>query len=178
MTKTRKASLETDIGPVVSAAHLAEGAMPALSEVEFALEMANHAFQRWMVRGMAAAGITGLSPLDVFVLHTVSHRGRVKTVADICLVLNIEDTHTVTYTLKKLERMALVRSSRLGKEKAVAVTEEGEAACMRYREIREALLVRAIKSLGLDEKEMSRMAALLRALSGHYDQAARAAVAM
>ncbi|MDQ0326646.1 putative MarR family transcription regulator [Rhodopseudomonas julia] len=168
----------TEIGPIVSAAHLAEGGMPALSEVEFALEMANNAFSRWMVRGMAAAGVDGLSALDVLVLHTVAHRARMKTVADICLVLNIEDTHTVTYTLKKLERLGLVSSSRRGKEKAVAVTSEGEAACLRYRKIREILLVEAVKSLGLDEAEMSRLAALLRALSGHYDQAARSAVSL
>ncbi|MBK1622397.1 winged helix DNA-binding protein [Afifella marina] len=168
----------TEIGPIVSAAHLAEGEMSALSEVEFALEMANNAFSRWMVRGMAAAGVDGLSALDVLVLHTVAHRARMKTVADICLVLNIEDTHTVTYTLKKLERLGLVSSSRRGKEKAVAVTSEGEAACLRYRKIRETLLVEAVKSLGLDETEMSRLAALLRALSGHYDQAARSAVSL
>ncbi|MCF1503457.1 winged helix DNA-binding protein [Afifella sp. H1R] len=176
MAATPKRS--TEIGPIVSAAHLAEGGMPALSEVEFALEMANNAFSRWMVRGMAAAGVDGLSALDVLVLHTVAHRARMKTVADICLVLNIEDTHTVTYTLKKLERLGLVSSSRRGKEKAVAVTREGEAACLRYREIRETLLVEAVKSLGLDEAEMSRLAALLRALSGHYDQAARSAVSL
>ncbi|WP_026379510.1 winged helix DNA-binding protein [Afifella pfennigii] len=167
-----------EIGPIVSASHLAASGMPALSEVEFALEMTHHAFGRWMVRCMAAAGVPGLSALDVFVLHTVNHRGRVKTVSDICLVLNIEDTHTVSYTLKKLERLGLVTASRIGKEKAVGVTEEGEAACLRYREIREKLLVEAIRALGLDEKEMSRMAALMRALSGHYDQAARAAVAL
>ena len=35
-----------DIGPVVSSAHLAESALPALSEVEFALTMMNNAYQR------------------------------------------------------------------------------------------------------------------------------------
>lgn len=35
-----------DIGPVVSSAHLASSSMPALSEVEFALTLANQAFHR------------------------------------------------------------------------------------------------------------------------------------
>ncbi|MGA7973523.1 MAG: transcriptional regulator, partial [Pseudolabrys sp.] len=44
--------------------------------------------------------------------------------------------------------------------------------------IREALLVRSVKSAGLDEQRLSEIAALMRALSGHYDQAARAAASL
>lgn len=167
-----------DIGPVVSAAHLATGALPALSEIEFAVTMMVNAYQRWMARCMTAAGVEGLSALDVQVLHSVNHRDRPKTLADICLVLNIEDTHTVTYALRKLEKAGLIATGRRGKEKTAGITEAGAAACLEYRRIREALLVGPIKTLGLDEKEMSRLAAVLRSVSGHYDQAARAAAAM
>ena len=66
---------------------------------------------------MAAAGFPDLSALDVLVLHNVNHRGKAKTLADVCLVLNIEDTHLVTYAMKKLERLKLVKSGRAGKEK-------------------------------------------------------------
>ena len=71
--------------PVVSSAHLAAGAFPALSEAEFGLILAGHAFQRWMVRCMAAAGMPGLSPIEVLILHTVHHRGRPKRQAEILL---------------------------------------------------------------------------------------------
>ncbi|GGB36011.1 transcriptional regulator [Roseibium aquae] len=168
----------TSVGPVVSAAHLASGAMPALSEIEFAVTMMVNAYHRWMVRCIAASGNAGLGPLDVLVLHSVNHRGRAKTLSDICLVLNIEDTHTVTYALKKLEKAGLIMSGRRGKEKTAAITPQGEAACMEYRRLREALLVEPMKALGLDEKELSRLAATLRLVSGNYDQAARAAAAM
>lgn len=166
------------LGPIVSSGHLASGAMPALSEFEFALSMTVHAFHRWMVRCMAAAGVPDLSPLDVLVLHNVNHRSKPKRLADICLVLNIEDTHVVTYSLKKLERMKLLRSGRLGKEKVVSVTEAGEAACLAYREVREKLLVKAVKAIGLDERHLSEIAAQMRSLSGQYDQAARAAASL
>ncbi|WP_417768165.1 winged helix DNA-binding protein [Stappia sp.] len=166
------------IGPVVSAAHLASGAMPALSEVEFAVTMMVNAYHRWMVRCMAAAGAPGMSPLDTLVLHSVNHRGRPKSLADICLVLNIEDTHTVTYALKKLAAAGLVETGKRGKEKTVAITRAGEKICMEYRRLREALLVGPVKGLGMDEVELSRLAATLRSVSGHYDQAARAAAAM
>ena len=105
----------TELGPIVSSGHLAAGAMPALSEFEFAMSMTVHAFHRWMVRAMAAAGTPDLSPLDVLVLHNVNHRGKAKRLADICLVLNIEDTHLVNYALKKLERLKLLKAGRKGK---------------------------------------------------------------
>jgi predicted MarR family transcription regulator len=166
------------VGPVVAAAHLADGAMPALSEMEFALTILGNAFQRWMARCMGAAGLPGLAPLDVLILHATNHRGREKTLADICMMYNIEDTHVVAYALKKLEGLELIQTGRRGKEKTVKVTEEGAAACQRYREVREALLVSSIKGLKFDEAEMSGIAALMRALSGQYDQAARGAASL
>jgi predicted MarR family transcription regulator len=168
----------TDLGPIVSSGHLASGAMPALSEFEFALSMTVHAFQRWTVRAMAAAGLADLSPLDVLVLHNVNHRGKPKRLADICLVLNIEDTHLVNYSLKKLERLKLLKSGRKGKEKTVAVTQAGEDACLRYAQVREQLLVRSVLGTGMDPARLSEIAAMMRSLSGQYDQAARAAASL
>jgi predicted MarR family transcription regulator len=169
---------ENTLGPIVSSAHLASGAMPALSELEFGMILLDHAFERWMVRCMAAAGVPDLSPLDVLVLHTIAHRSRPKRVADICLVLNIEDTHLVTYSLKKLDGHKLLTTGRRGSEKTVALTPKGDEVVQRYRKIREALLVKSVKSAGLDEQRLSEIAALMRALSGHYDQAARAAASL
>jgi predicted MarR family transcription regulator len=168
----------SSVGPIVSSAHLATGAMPALSELEFGLILLGNAFNRWMVRCAAAAGIPDLSTLDVLVLHTVNHRGRAKRLADICLVLNVEDTHLVTYAVKKLEALKLVASGRSGKEKTVAITAKGEQACRRYGEIREALLVQPVKGAGVDERRISEIAATMRALSGDYDQAARSAASL
>ncbi len=166
------------IGPVVSSAHLADSSLPALSEIEFALTMTNNAFQRWTVRCMAAAGGPAMSPLEVLIVHLVNHRERPKTLADICLVLNIEDTHLASYAIKKLVEHGLVKTGRVGKEKTIAITEEGTRLCRRYGEVREALVVRAARQLGHDPQDLSRIAAVLRALSGAYDQAARAAASL
>jgi len=167
-----------ELGPIVSSSHLATGPMPALSELEFGLILLGHAFNRWMVRCAVAAGVTDLSALDVLVLHTVNHRGRVKRLADICLVLNVEDTHLVTYAVKKLQRHGLVASGRRGKEKTVAITAKGETLCRRYRDIREALLVKPVRGTGVDERKLSELSGAMRALSGHYDQAARSAASL
>jgi predicted MarR family transcription regulator len=163
------------LGPVVSSAHLASGSFAEISEFEFGLTLANNAFHRWMVRAIAMAGFPELGALDVLVLHSVYHRGRPKKLADICLVLNIEDTHTVNYAIKKLIKAGLVRDGRQGKEKTVTVTDKGAATCDHYKEIREALLMRAVNELGLEPEQVSRAASLLRLMSGQYDQAARAA---
>ena len=165
----------SDLGPIVSSAHLASGPFPEVSEFEFGLILAGNAFNRWVVRAMSAAGYPDMSSLEVLVLHTVRHRARPKKLADICLVLNIEDTHTVNYAIKKLIKAGLVQDVRQGKEKSVTATQTGQAACDRYREIREALLLRAIGDLGVDPDRVSDLAALLRLMSGQYGQVSRAA---
>ena len=163
---------------VVSSAHLAAGASPALSEVEYGLILAGHAFQRWMVLCAAAAGQPGLSPVEVLILHTVQHRDRPKRQAEILLALAIEDTHIATYAIRKLEGAGLVTTGRAGKEKLVSATPAGEAFCQRYAEVRESLLARAVRDTGPSDAAMSDLAALLRTLSGYYDQAARAAATL
>ena len=93
-------------------------------------------------------------------------------------MFNIEDTHVVTYALKKLEGLGLIATGRRGKEKTVKITEAGAAACRRYRDVRESLLVSSVKGLKFDETELSGLASLMRALSGQYDQAARGAASL
>ena len=127
---------------------------------------------------LTMAGEQGMAPLEILILHLVHHRERPKTLADICLVLNVEDTHLVTYALRKLGERGLVETGRKGKEKTVAITPKGAELCTRYGEVREALLIRGLKATGVDPEEMSRLAALLRAISGSYDQAARAAASL
>lgn len=111
-------------------------------------------------------------------LHSVTHRDRQKTLADLCLVLNVEDTHLVAYAIKKLVKAGLVHSGKRGKEKTVGISPKGHDVCERYGEIREQLLIDALKALGLDQGPVSELSDFLRALSGQYDQAARAAAAM
>ena len=159
---------------IVSSAHLAAGASPALSEMEFGLTLLVHAYHRWMARCVAASG-QALTPIEVLILHTVHHRDRPKRLADILLVLDIEESHVATYAIGKLEQAGLVTTRRAGKEKMVSVTETGAALCARYGSLREQLLVRAVRASGPSEDALSEAAALLRALSGFYDQAARSA---
>lgn len=164
--------------PIVSSAHLVSEQSTELSEFEFGLNMATNAYHRWIVRCMAAAGQDGLGALDVLVLHLVSHREREKRLSDLCFLLNIEDSHIVNYSLKKLAKLDLVTADRRGKETFHATTEAGQALCGRYRDIRESCLIASHGALGEGNKEIGESARILRALSGLYDQAARAAASL
>ncbi len=160
---------------IVSSEHLASPDSRPLSEFEYGMIIAHNAFSRWMVRCMSAAGHTDFSPLDVLVLHNVNHRNRAKRLTDICFVLHVEDQHTVNYSLKKLVKADLVARNKRGKEIFYKTTKAGRDACARYREIREGCLTSAYKSMDQEGSEISQAAALLRLLSGLYDQASRAA---
>ena len=93
---------ESQVRRIVSSEHLVSDKCPELSELEFGLIIASHAFGRWMTRCMAGAGVKDMTETEILVVHHVNHRGREKKLADICFVLNIEDTHVVSYALKKL----------------------------------------------------------------------------
>ena len=69
-------------------------------------------------------------------------------------------------------------TGRQGKEKAVSITDEGADACARYAQVREKLLLRSTEAVRPDEQALSETAALLRFLSGAYEQAARAAATL
>jgi predicted MarR family transcription regulator len=166
-------------GKIVSSAHLADGGAPEMSEFEYGLMVAANAFNRWVTRCMAAAGAPDLATLDALVLHTVNHRDRSKRLADICFTLNVEDTHLVNYALKKLLRAGLVEASRSGKETHYTASRDGAELCRKYREVRETCLVETMNVLGgVASDEIARAASVLRALSGLYDQASRAATSL
>ena len=160
----------------VTSAHLA-ASYPELSAMESGMIVAWHAFERWMLRCMAAASPDqrDLAPIDVLVLHHVHHRSVPKRTADVCFVLNVEDTHVVSYSLKKLAAAGLVRGEKRGKEVFFSTTAAGRDLCQRYKEVRDACLV---PGFGKGPEEAARLAGIaqfLRAQAGAYDQASRAA---
>ena len=164
--------------PIVSSAHLVSPQSAELSEFEFGLIVAGNAFHRWITHCMSAAGLKDLTPLDVLVLHHVTHRARDKRLADICFIMNVEDTHLINYSLKKLLNLGVVVGSKNGKEVTYASTELGRGHVQRYREIREACLIKALKADDGLNRDIGELARLLRVLSGMYDQAARAAASL
>ena len=118
---------------IVSSRHLAEGDGWEASELEYGMIIAYNAFTRWMSRCMAAAGNGDLTPLEILVLHNANHRGREKRLTDICFLLNIEDTHTVNYALRKLVKAELLSAEKRGKEVFYRTSPAGADLCEAYR---------------------------------------------
>ncbi|HTH62441.1 MAG TPA: winged helix DNA-binding protein [Paraburkholderia sp.] len=163
---------------IVSSEHLVSDHSAELSEFEYALIMAGNAFNRWMVRCMSAAGVKDMTAIEVSLLHHVNHRERRKKLADICFVLNIEDTHVATYALKKLVSRGYVKSEKVGKEVFFSSTQEGRDVCARYRNVRESCLIETLKESGLTNQQIGDAAQLIRNASGLYDTASRAAASL
>jgi len=160
---------------IVSSRHLANSDGWQLSEFEFGLIIAYHGFSRWMSKCMSASGNSDLSSIEILILHHVNHREKQKRLADVTFLLNIEDTHTVNYALKKLQKYNLVEGEKRGKELFYKTTKTGANLCDKYREVREQCLLDSLKHMDMSHDELSEIAASLRSLSGLYDQASRAA---
>ncbi len=163
---------------IVSSRHLATEKGWQLSEYEYGLIIAFNAFSRWMIRCMAAAGNQEMSALDILVLHHVNHRDRQKRLADIAFLLNVEDVHTVNYSLKKLVKAKLIVGERNGKEIFYSTTKAGVALCTAYKDVREQCLVDSLKTMDFKPDELRHVASVLRTLSGFYDQASRSAASL
>ena len=160
---------------IVSSRHLASSDGWQLSEFEYGLIIAHNGFSRWMSKCMSASGMPDLTPLEILVLHNINHREKHKRLSDIAFLLNIEDSHTVNYALKKLLKASLIKGEKRGKEMFYSTTQEGFDLCDRYRDIREQCLLDSLNHTVKSNDELSEIAAALRTLSGLYDQASRAA---
>ncbi len=163
---------------IVSSRHLAEGDGWEASEFEYGLIIAYNAFSRWMVKCMAASGHAEMGALEILVLHNVNSRGLERRLNDICFLLNIEDSHTVNYALRKLTKAGLVVSEKRGKEVFYSASETGAELCKTYRDVRQQCLLSGLKHMELSGEEMREIASHLRSFSGQYDQASRAASAL
>ncbi len=167
-----------DTRRIVSSRHLAEGEGWEMSEFEFGLIILSNAFNRWVSRCMAAAGQPDMSPLEILILHNVNHRDREKRLSDICFLMNIEDSHTVNYALRKLLKADLITSEKRGKEVFYSTSDSGKSLCEAYRDVRKQCLLNGLDmadDAGADFREIARR---LRTLSGQYDQASRAAASL
>jgi predicted MarR family transcription regulator len=134
--------------------------------------MASNAFNRWMVRCMAAAGAKDMTAIEVSLLHHVNHRDRKKKLADICFVLNVEDTHVVTYALKKLVKAGYVRARRPARNCCFRPP-RGAGAVHEVPRGARALPHRGTGRERRPNQAIGEAAQLLRNASGLYDTAAR-----
>ena len=159
--------------PILSSSHLAGENGLELSEFEYGLTLVHNAFQRW-IQLCSNACDQNLSSLDILVIHNVYHRKKPKRISDVAFTLNIDDTHNVSYSIRKMVKTGMLQHEKRGKETFYSVTDEGEAFCLEYAKIRERCLVQALEHMSIDDS-LGEAAKLMRTLSGLYAQASRAA---
>jgi predicted MarR family transcription regulator len=144
-----------------------------MTQFEQALTVTKNAFEQWVLRCAAGAGISGFSALELHVLAKTVNTERPRRIADICFSMKIEDTHLVTYALKKLLKAGLVESARTGKETFFSCTDEGRRTMHVYKEVRRKYLIKSVSMFSENELDIERFTDMLHALSGMYEQAAR-----
>ena len=146
-----------------------------LSELELTLTVLWNSVRRWMGQRSNANSINGLSDMDVFLLHLLVYRNRQLRGIDLAFALSIEDIHLVSYSLKKLTRLGLTTSEKIGKEVFYSATDMGRQHYHDFQDDRKKFLEPAINFLSLPKNNVDEMTRFLRALSGAYEQAARSA---
>lgn len=147
-----------------------------LSTFEYDLITVMFGFFRWIETCMNAADVVGLNSLDILILHALNRRPKGQRLSEIGVVMNIDDTHLVAYSLKKLMNAGLVDASRKGRERIFVTTVDGDAACASYHRIREKFFVKEIAKRPNDFENFEKVAATLSNLASTYDRAGRAAL--
>jgi len=146
-----------------------------LSELELGLTVLWNSVRRWMSQRSKASVIAGLSDFDTFLLHLLVYRDRPMRAADLAFALSIDDMHLVSYSLKKLVRLGAVDASKLGKEIVYAAAETGRLHYAEYLADRKRYLEPAMRYFNSGDVDADGLKDLFRAMSGVYEQAARAA---
>ncbi len=147
-----------------------------LSTFEYDLITVMFGFFRWIETCMNASDVIGLNSLDILILHALSRRPKGQRLSEIGVVMNIDDTHLLAYSLKKLMNASLVEARRIGRERIFVTTSKGDTACANYHRVREKFLVRESAKRESDFTKFEKAAATLSDLAPMYDRAGRAAL--
>ena len=146
-----------------------------LSELELTLTVLWNSVRRWLSQQNNSSAINGLSDLDVFLLHLLVYRNRKLRGVDLAFALSIDDMHLVMYSLKKLTKLGLMSSSKVGKEVFYDSTDQGKEHYADFLKARERFLAPALEAGMHSAMGFDQLNAALRSLSSVYEQAARTA---
>lgn len=146
-----------------------------LSELELSLTVLWNSVRRWMSQRSKASLAPELSELDVFLLHLLVYRNRQLRGSDLAFALSIDDMHLVQYSLRKLLKLELIGSAKVGKEVFYTPSRKGKLHYEQFLEERKRYLEPAMALLSRGGDSFDSLTTQIRALSGVYEQAARSA---
>lgn len=149
--------------------------MAAITRFELVLQVLANSFDQWVKRCGAKSDLAAFSATEIFILHRIGRSETPRRISDLCFALKIEDTHIVTYAVKKLLKAGLVTSSRSGKDTYFHVTPEGEARITSYAANKRANLGEALAMFNEQDLDLAALEGKLQVLAAVYEQAARRA---
>lgn len=142
-----------------------------LSQLEMSLTVLWNSARRWLSKRSSS----GLSDLDVFLMHMLAYRNTALRASDLAFALAIDDMHLVSYSLKKLTKLGFTTSAKSGKEVVYRATPAAVEHRNAFLEDRTRYVEPAIHHLLASGVDIKALTNALRALSGVYEQAARSA---
>lgn len=156
--------------------HLARSSHEAKStDFEWSILRFQQAFERWATQLADVAGLTGLSYIEIVIMHIIRMQDRPKTAASIAHQLNRDDIPNIQYCLRKLVKMNLCRkvTESGGKSAAFDVTEKGKRLTDNFADLRKAILTEQSKNIGRIDEKLTEATRIISLLTGLYDEAAR-----
>jgi predicted MarR family transcription regulator len=153
----------------------ADRGMIPITRFEQSLQVVKNSFEQWVRRCGARAGMIGFASIEIEVLHIIGRAKEARRIADICFVLNVEDTHIVTYAVKKLLKAGLVESKRSGKDALFSITRVGGERMLAYAEVKRQLLLEAAERFSEQDIDLETLAEKMHVLASIYEKAARSA---
>ena len=145
--------------------HLAEDSIGvAMTDLEYAILRVFEAFGRWQSECLTAVSGAKMTGPENVLLHVIGMKGRAKTIHDVMLLTNRQDTQNVQYGLRKLIKLGFVKKQ--GTARAgifYQTTEKGNKICKDYADLRAKLLLRAAKGC----PDQVRVEKMLPASRGH-----------
>lgn len=117
---------------------------------EFDLILYNmfEAFQQWQKTCFEAVGGTSLTGQELFVLLAISHSGRLKTLDDICRMLNRADIFNIKFCISKLLKLGLIEKVKQPKQKRLSyqVTTDGIKITSKFTTLRNKVVNDLLKN--------------------------------
>lgn len=157
--------------------HLAEDATGiAMADLEYAILRVFEAFGRWQSECLAAVSGATITGPENILLHVIAMKGRAKTIRDIELLTNRNDTANIQYGLRKLIKLGFIEKQGSGRVGVYyRCTPQGVTVCRTYADLRKKLLLKSVKALPKFETEAARCSTHLEAIEKIYTVASREA---
>ena len=156
--------------------HLAHSKHEAKStDFEWSILRFQQAFERWITQLADITGLSGLSYIEIIIIHVIRMQDRPKTAASIARQLNRDDIPNIQYCLRKLVKMHLCRKVTETGSKSIAfeVTDQGKHLTENYAEVRKEILTEQSKNIDRIDKKLTEATKIISLMTGLYDEAGR-----